>query len=59
MIKKLRVVRSNEIVIDKKNEDKKIKKLALLTSTSLELYKVLYKSRYLSSNSLNLSFGIL
>jgi hypothetical protein len=59
MIKKLRVVRSNEIVIEIKNEDKKITKLALLTSVSLVSYNDLYKSRYLSSNSLNLSFGIL
>jgi hypothetical protein len=36
MIKKLREVRRNEIVIEIKKEDKKIIKLALLTSVSLE-----------------------
>lgn len=59
MIKILKEVKSNEKDIEIKKQDIKMIKLALLISTSLILYNVLYKPRYLSSNSLNLSFGIL
>lgn len=59
MIKTLKEVKSNEEDIEIKKQDIKMIKLALLISTSLILYNILYKLRYLSSNSLNLSFGIL
>ena len=59
MIKALKEVKSIEKDKEIKKQDINTIKLALLISISLILYKILYKFRYLSFNSLNLNFGIL